>query len=80
MGGESEKEWRYVYAYLIHFTACLKLTQPCKSTIFLLKNFLKLMGREDWYVCHNVTGHSKGMCAKRLLDALPFGNRRGTQM
>ena len=34
MGKASEKEWIYVYVYLIYFAVCLKLTQLCKSTIF----------------------------------------------
>ena len=33
MGNDSKKEWIYVYVYLNHFVAHLKLTQHCKSTI-----------------------------------------------
>ena len=34
MGKESEKEWMYVYAQMIHFAVNhLKLTQQCKSPI-----------------------------------------------
>ena len=31
MDKEPEKEWIYVYVYLIHFAVHLKLTQQCKS-------------------------------------------------
>ena len=30
MRKKSEAEWIYVYAWLIHFAVCLKLTQHCK--------------------------------------------------
>ena len=37
MGKESKKEWKYVYAWLIHFAVQQKVTQHCKSTGLQLK-------------------------------------------
>ena len=44
MGEESEEEWIYVYVQLNHFTAHLKLTQDCKSTICQYKIKIKFRG------------------------------------
>ena len=41
MGEESEKEWIYVYVWLIHFAVHLKPTQCCKSTILQYKIKIK---------------------------------------
>ena len=37
MEKESEEDWIYVYVYLNHFAAYLKLTQHCKSTMLQYK-------------------------------------------
>ena len=37
----------------------------------------KLMEREGWCICHNVTDHNKEVCAKMLLYGLPTGIEGG---